>query len=255
MGNIENMKLPSIEKLREQWEPLLKNTNWYLKIVPEIDNIKNTLKKESKEKSDYYKKDLYDFFEYHLIKGDVALGENLKGMDSERRPIDTIVIHHTSMLPGMTPDRLSAIQLIRLYAPYFYNPTYGNDQHLKGQPIYSGHERDGKQVFWPYHWIVRNDGTTERLLEDSEVGWQAGNWDINCRSIAIVLDNDYENLKPSDVEIQSMADIINKNYSQVSKERIFGHREINLTTTCPSNLFLDNNNQKGWKNDLLEKLL
>jgi len=247
-------KLPDIEKLKEKWEPLLKNTDWYLEIVPEIDNLKKILKEVEKEKSDYYRKELYDFFEYHLTRGNIALEKNPKSMDEERKPIDTIIIHHTSISSSLTPDRLSAIILVRLYAPYFYNPTYENEQYLKGKPIYSGHERNGKQVFWPYHWIIRNDGTAERLLKDSEVGWQAGNWDINCQSVAIALDNDYENSRPSDIEIQSIANVIKNNYSQVSKDRIFGHREIKPTTTCPSNLFLDTNNQKGWKNDLLEKI-
>jgi N-acetyl-anhydromuramyl-L-alanine amidase AmpD len=106
-------------------------------------------------------------------------------------------------------------------------------------------------VFWPYHWFVREDGRVERLLKDHEIGWQAGDWDINCRSVAICFDGDYENSRPSDIELHAAAKIIKENYSQVSRERIFGHREVNPKTTCPSNLFLSEDGKRGWKEDLL----
>jgi N-acetyl-anhydromuramyl-L-alanine amidase AmpD len=91
----------------------------------------------------------------------------------------------------------------------------------------------------------------ERLLEDNEIGWQAGNWDINCRSVAICFDGDYENSKPSDIELKAAANIIKEYYPGVLKERIFGHCEINRKTTCPSNLFLSMDSRRGWKEELL----
>jgi len=93
---------------------------------------------------------------------------------------------------------------------------------------------------------VRMNGDVERLLPDSEVGWQSGNWEVNCRSISICLDNDFENSIPPKTVIAAVAKITRENYNRIEKERIFGHREINSKTTCPGNLFLD-----GWKKDLL----
>lgn len=246
--------LPDIKDLKKRWELLLPKSDWYLEILPEINSIQKQLEKEKGKIGDSYKKEIYDFFELHLKNHDIALeddSENMEDMDIQRKPIDTIIIHHTSNLPGMTPDRLSAIELIRLYAPYFYNPTYENEKHLKGKPIYSGHTRNGEQVFWPYHWFVRRSGVAERLLEDREIGWQAGNWEINCRSVAICFDNDYESSKPSDEELKATTKLIQEHYHTVPKERIFGHREINPKTTCPSNLFLDMPEKNGWKTDLL----
>jgi N-acetyl-anhydromuramyl-L-alanine amidase AmpD len=121
---------------------------------------------------------------------------------------------------------------------------------LEGRPIFSGHERDDKQVFWPYHWLIRNDGHAERLLSDSEIGWHAGNWDINCRSIAIALDNAYEKGRPSDLVLWAVAALIVNRYEQVPITRVLGHREVNERTTCPSELFLSGPAGKGWKNDL-----
>jgi len=104
------------------------------------------------------------------------------------------------------------------------------------------------------HWFVRHDGTAERLLNDNEIGWQAGNWNINCRSVAICFDGDYENTRPSDIELSAAANIIKDHYPQIARERILGHREVNQKTTCPSNLFLSDTTHRGWKDDLLALL-
>jgi hypothetical protein len=221
---------------------------WYLTVVPETEAFNRAIKNESPEVKSACRTLLYDYFEAHLMRGDIALSRKPKDADSERQPIDTVVIHHTSSSPGLSPDRLSAIELIRLYAPYF---AAKKDQFPNGQPIYSGHLRDGKQVFWPYHWIVRSDGSAEQLLRDSEIGWHAGNWDINCRSVAIVLDNDYEHTSPSIVELQGVATLIRQHYEPIPLTRIVGHREVNSKTTCPSELFMDESDWRGWKSTLL----
>jgi hypothetical protein len=199
------------------------------------------------------KDDLYDFFEQALRQGIVELGNGYDA-DVERKPIDRIVIHHTSNPPGLSPARLSAIELVRLYVPYFANPQAPEDMHLKGKPISSGHVRQGKQVFWPYHWIVRSNGHAERLLRDSEIGWHAGNWDINCRSVAIVFDNDYENSRPSSIELEAAAALIRGRYGHVPVSGILGHCETNQKTVCPSRKFLDGRNGTGWKSDLVGRV-
>jgi len=170
-----------------------------------------------------FKTKLYDFFERQLDEGNIRLGRESGRFDMGRRKIDTVIIHHTSNPPGLSPSRLSAIELIRLYAPHFANATAAEDNYLKGQAIFSGHVRNGKQVFWPYHWIIRNDGRAERLLRDSEIGWHAGDWDVNCRSIAIVLDNDYEHGRPGDRKLGAIARIIATHYTNVPLRRILGH--------------------------------
>lgn len=216
-----------------------------------MEAFNRTIENESAEVKSVCKTLLYNFFEFHLVRGDIALGRKSKDADSERQPIDTVVIHHTSGAPGLRPERLSAIELIRLYAPFF---AAKKDQFPKGQPIYSGHLRNGNQVFWPYHWIIRTDGSAEQLLFDSEIGWHSGNWAINCRSVAIVLDNDYEHESPSIVELRGIATVIRQHCGEVPIARIVGHREVSSKTVCPSELFLDNPGRKGWKSTLLTLL-
>ncbi len=237
----------------EDWKEKIKYPHWYTE-VPGVFKELVQLHAENRAEYERVKEQIYDFFEDQLRKGAVALGQTGKNLDAERKPIDTVVIHHTSMKPGLTKERLSGIDLVRLYAPQYAGkgPTYTAHKEIKDRPVYSGHFRDGVQVFWPYHWIVRTGGICERLLEDSEIGWHAGNWDVNCRSIAIVFDNDYENSEPSDVELAAVASLIKDTYPQVLKENIKGHCEINTKTTCPSKNFLSvDNKHPGWREKLV----
>ena len=240
----------------KKWNEFIQSPDWYFSITLEWQKFKE-LKETDKELYTQCKERVYDFFEENLVKERVALGEDGKNWDEERKPIDTVVIHHTEEEPGLSKDRLSAIVLIRLYATYYAEPYDERDKSMKGKPIWSNHVRNGKQIFYPYHWIVRTDGAVERLLNDDEIGWQAGSWDVNTKSVAIVLDNNYENSRPSEKELEAVAKIIKENYGFVPKENIIGHREIkrttniSQTTTCPSNLFLSDSGGRGWKEDLL----
>lgn len=234
-----------------RWEKIIGDPIWYRHIVPDFQDIA-TLHRNDNDAYERAKESAYDFFERHLLRGTVALGNRGKDWDAERKPIDTIVIHHTSNPPGLRLSRLSAIELIRLYAPQYAKPRYEADRDIIGQPIYSGHVRDGAQVFWPYQWLVRSDGSAERLLYDEEIGWQAGNWDVNCRSVAICLDGDFENSTPSHMELATVAQLIREQYPSVKKENVLGHCEINLKTTCPSTKFLTYGNRTGWKKVLLD---
>ncbi len=231
---------------RAEWEKKIENPFWYDDVTQLMEAV-TILHSHNKVEANKLKDAIYSFFEEKLREGKVSLGTDGKKWNLERKPIDTIVIHHTSNPEGLSKDRLSAIELLRLYAPAYAKRT-------KREPIYSDHIRDGKQVFWPYHWMIRADGTSERLLDDDEIGWQAGNWDINCRSIAICIDDDHQYSVPDKKELKIIADLIRSQYSQVSKDRIFGHCEINPKTTCPSELFLNTAERHGWKEDLLEMM-
>lgn len=236
------------------WSERIKQPDWYFEMAELYRNRHKMMRDADPAQWKAYKQEVFDFFTEKLIAGEIALGTTGKDFDVERKPIDYVVIHHTDISPGLTQDALSALTLIRLYASYYAAPYDDRDVSVKGQPIYSGHFRGDKQIFWPYHWIVRGDGTEERLLLDSEVGWHAGDWQMNCRSVGIVLDNDYMKGRPSEAEIRGVADIIKKNYPDVPKDHIIGHKEVRSDRTCPGELFLSTPTQKGWKDQILDLL-
>ncbi len=232
-----------------KWQDAIQYDDWYLRLFGDYKKLMKKAKESPKEAAEEIKGELYQFFETNLAKGNIKLGDTGPNWDEERKPIDIIVVHHTKNPPGITWQRLSAMQLIRLYASYYASPHYEGEQHIKGTPIYSSHFRDGQMVFYAYHWLVRMDGTTERLLGDNEIGWHAGKWDVNCKSVAICLDNDFENSAPSEPVLEAVFNLIKKQYPSISREDVFGHREINPKTTCPGNLFLDK-----WKSKIVEML-
>ena len=237
-----------------RWANILASDRaWYMTVIPEIQRWMEEVEKQPTPGSNQCKDESYRFFAKQVSNHRIALGTSPGYFDKDRKPIDTIVVHHTSNQPGLDQERLSVTELIRLYAPYFVAPEAA-DMHIEGDALFSGHERDGTPVFWPYHWIVRRSGAVERLLNDHEIGWHAGNWDINCRSVGIVLDNDYEWSCPSQTELLSIAKLVRRHYGAVASDRIFGHREITNKTTCPSELFLDNPTGQGWKAALLGTL-
>jgi|SRR3989344_7560361 len=189
----------------------------------------------------------YDLVSKMLSKNLIPLAQTGPDLDSERQPIDTVVIHHTEEDPNITLEKLSALGLIRQYAQrYLDNDVWGHKE-LRGKPIWSGHFRNGRMVFFAYHWLVRPDGSTQSLLEDSAVGRHA--LDLNPRSIGLSFSGNFEHSTPSDSQIEAASRVISGNYSFVDPSRILGHREVIQQRTCPGDQFLG-----GWKNTLLEEI-
>lgn len=221
----------------KHWREIITRPNWYIEYIQLAERAKKEL---GKEKLDELNKQIRHFFEKALLQGKVNLAAEGPNFDAERQTVDTVVIHHTSAKPGYRLSYLNAVHLLNIYAPAFAGPEYLE------QPIWSGHFSAGKQVFWGYHWLMRMDGTFEKLLNDGQIGWHAGNWPINKRSVGICLDNDYEHQDPNDELLQKLAAHIRKHYPRV---KIIGHREARQGTICPGGNFME-----VWKPKLLKYL-
>ncbi|HEX2076508.1 MAG TPA: peptidoglycan recognition family protein, partial [Longimicrobium sp.] len=170
---------------------------------------------------------IYDLVAEALSAGRVSLGGGGPDLDAERRRITTVVVHHSGTLADIPLARLSAMGLLRLYAPaYLAGPA-------RGTAIRSHHWRDGRQVFFPYHWLVRPDGRMERLLEDGQVGWHAGDWEVNCASVGICFAGDYCERAPSAAAISSFRRLA----ARYAGARIIPHSAVNGRTDCPGAWF------------------
>ena len=234
----------------KKWSNDLLHEKWYTSLFSEYRSLMDTAAKSSAVTSISIHEDIYSFIEEKLTQGKIALGKEGPNWDAERKPIDTVVLHHTNHPPGITLERLNAIQLIRIYAYYYSVLADKKNLPKEGKAIFSGHFRDSAQVFYSYHWLVREDGTAERLLGDNETGWQAGNWDVNCRSVGICFDSDLENASPTKKAISGARELIKKQYSWVNPKNIIGHLEINSKTLCPGGEFT-----KKWKREILSGLV
>ena len=233
---------------RERWAELVRRPDWYLALQPEYEALFDRARASDPATGASIAEPIYDFFESGLAAGEIALGSTGPAWDAQRAAIDTAVIHHTRLRPGVTWQRLDAIQLARVYARYYMHPG-AHERHIHGRPIHSGHRRDGRQVFYAYHWLVRADGSSERLLEDHHTGWQAGDWDVNCRSVAIALDANLETAGPTAAMLDGVARLLRGCYPGVAPGRVLGHRQVNPRTSCPGAGWPD-----GWGRRLLALL-
>jgi hypothetical protein len=232
----------------DHWLKAISRPDWYKEFVKFYKQSEAAFAEESEELKKFrytYRR----FFEEALKEGKVALASIGPDLDEQREAVDTVVIHHTSNKPGYRITYLNAVHLLNIYAPYFLKPTDEREHSLKDQPIWSGHFKDSQQVFYAYHWLMRMDGKFERLLEDSQIGWHAGNWEINKRSIAICLDNDYEKQDPTDEILRNLADFIKTTYPLIKPDKIIGHCEARSGTICPGTNF-----KAIWKVKLLSYL-
>jgi len=233
------------------WREALSKPTWYLLLKDDFARLEKLAAKEPDyTKRKQIKRQAYGLIEEAVRDGWMPLAETGENLDVERKSIDTIVIHHTKNRPGMTLDRLNAIQLLRIYGGHYANPVKPSEAHFKGQPVWSGHFHNSKQVFWGYHWFVREDGSCERLLDDTCVGWHSGNWDVNTRSIGICVDDDLSDKEPSEAVVDGIAGIILQHYAPASQLEILAHCQVNTTTSCPGHLFLE-----SWKQKLTTRLV
>jgi len=164
-------------------------------------------------------------------------------------PTDTVVIHHSADPPGMTWQRLNQIQFQNLYVPVYNSNS--KDPVVKGLTPQSGHYRYDDatgvlvQIYYAYHAIVRQNGTSEPLLNLTEVGWHAGRWAENMRSLGLVMDGDYrEGSGPSDKVIKGLAKQILEWKKILPLKYLKSHREVNKKTTCPGPWW-DTKDKKG----------
>ncbi|MEX0749118.1 MAG: peptidoglycan recognition family protein [Candidatus Saccharimonadales bacterium] len=224
-----------------KWRQLATQEDWYLQLEPDYRALLQTAERSDAATKEKIKSEIYSLTEELLADGTLYIGREGEDFDQERAELDTVVIHHTSSAAGMSLARLNAIHLLRLYAAHYAHPPAAESQ-IKGRPIYSGHFKADRPVFYAYHWLIREDGSCERLLEDNEIGWHAGNWQVNCRSVAVCFDADLSQARPSVAALQSVADLLQTNYPSC---QLVGHREVNPQTDCPGELFLSD-----WKRQL-----
>ena len=232
------------------WEALGK-PDWYLLLANDFERLEQLAeKRHSVPEHKEIKREAYALVEKAIRKDHLPVASKGINFDIARKPIDTIILHHTKNPAGMTLERLNAIQLLRIYGRHFANPTDQQEQHLKGQAIWSGHFYQNKQVFWGYHWLIRDDGSSEHILEDRYIGWHAGNWGINMRSVGICIDDDLSEKKPSETVLKAVAAVIQQHYPKVKIGNILGHGDVNTHTACPGHLF-----HTQWRQALLDKLV
>ncbi|HVU70526.1 MAG TPA: peptidoglycan recognition family protein [Ktedonobacteraceae bacterium] len=226
------------------WEKRFRLPNWYEQLADELRRFVFTVVHDDAQLKAWRQR-VYGLAGEMLERGEIPLAIAGPDLDAERVPPDTLVLHHTEEDPDIPLARLNAIGFLRQYGfQYLENNVLG--RAVRGEPVWSGHFRQGRMVFFAYHWLIRPDGTCERLLADEALGWHAGNWEINTRSIGIALSGNYEHATPPASQLEATARLIRTHYPSIASSRIRGHCEIRPELTCPGDHFLST-----WKTPLL----
>ncbi len=186
----------------------------------------------------------------HWFRADGTI--NWEAEKQEKKiPTDHVIFHHTSGRANRSLDELSNLERERLYVPRF-NPSIPDPNIPKGTLVQSGHYRkinsERAQVFYAYHWLIRQDGKCEQLLNDDEVGWHCGNWDMNNRSIAICFDGNLVGSKPTDQQYRAAAALLAAYMAKykITAGNVMGHDDV-VATDCPGEWF-----KAGGKDKLIQ---
>ncbi len=227
----------------QYWVEAIKNPFWYREFVALASEAGQRLEREAMSEFNFAAR---SFFAKKLIEDRITLAESGPDIDAQRQPIDTVVIHHTGRA-NYQLDYMEATHLLNIYAQAYASSSTSEERALTGGAIWSNHFSGRRQSFLCYHWLMRMDGSFERLLEDGQIGWHAGNWEVNKRSVAICLDNDYEKMCPTGEILKKLARHVKQNYPEVKPQNIIGHREARQGTICPGSHFLEE-----WKPKLIK---
>lgn len=172
---------------------------------------------------------------------DEAKKEWWMNLDAERLPFDTIVIHHSDTNSNASPEEIEAIHIETLYKPRYRMEV--DDPYLFNLPLHSGHIVNGKETFIGYHYLVYPDGriitTLSPLIKIDDkwyidhVAWHAGNWKANCRSIAICLLGNFNNVQPTERQITAVRALVRYYYNFNPALTVEPHKKFNPRKDCP----------------------
>lgn len=234
-----------------KWDKLIQKPDWYMGEL--WDELTRLIEQQDPEALKRNKAAVRNYFADRLWNGKVAIATGKEptciDLDTERKPIDTVVIHHTSNSQHQPLKLINAVQLLQIYVPYFRSNIIGREAPLRGAPLWSGHFFEGRQVFWGYHAIVWRDSVeTQRILPNEAIGWHAGNWEVNTRSVGVCFDDDFEQKDPSPEALAACAELVYREWPQVKPSHIITHRAareaVGSTTMCPGK------NSDKWMDEL-----
>lgn len=88
-----------------------------------------------------------------------------------------------------------------------------------------------------YHYIIDAKGNTRNTRPLSEIGYHAGNWEINEKSVGICILGNYENDTPTKDSLDTLAALSKEITRVYGVETVCGHRDIKATACPGENLY------------------
>lgn len=154
------------------------------------------------------------------------------------RKIEKIVIHHS-----VTPRDLPLEQQINSF-----DKTHKDRLHPKPNKY-------GYHI--AYHYVIAGDGSYKKTRGFDEIGYHAGNWDMNKKSIGICVCGNFDEENPSKEQISALNKILKElvdNYKLKETDIIF-HKDVVSYKTCPGLNFLRDNIKLDDNSELVARLM
>ena len=153
------------------------------------------------------------------------------------RKITNIVIHHS-----VTPRDLQLEQQIS---------SFDRTHKARLHPVANKY---GLHI--AYHYVISGDGNYKKTRGLDEIGYHAGNWAVNKKSIGICLCGNFDIEKPSEEQIATLNKILIElceSYKLKEKDIIF-HRDVVSYKTCPGLNFTRDYINLNDNSELVERL-
>jgi hypothetical protein len=153
----------------------------------------------------------------------VFMSDGSCNWDSQRVGPRILVVHHTDTDTSATPAELSRIIYQRLYRP--------------GRRESSGHYwniNDRKvEHYVAYHELIRSSGESQKTLEDDEIGWCVGVWEMNVQAYCVAFVDDLHNHRPTPAAIARLERIADR------YDIVMGHEQAKGGNAygCPGSWF------------------
>lgn len=132
------------------------------------------------------------------------------------RRITSIVVHHS-----VTPRDLPMSNYIQSF-----------DRTHKKRGLHPEPNQLGYHI--AYHYIINGHGNIGHTRGIDEIGYHSGNKAINASSIGVCLTGNFDNEKPTEIQLTALKILLIKLKKVTGKVKIIGHRDINgVKKTCP----------------------
>ena len=138
-------------------------------------------------------------------------------LDGTNRSVTTIVVHHTA---GMASNDIKQVVsgINRLHARKF--------------------RKMGKSLGLTiaYHYLITPDGKVWRTRDLQDVGYHAGDWNVNLHSIGVCLVGDFTKYRPTKSQVRSLDRLVRRLRSERRISKVIPHSYCRATLCCGEHL-------------------
>ena len=142
---------------------------------------------------------------------------NLSQVESDqlgsKRVVTIIVVHHTAGSQSNDAERIIPT-ISRLHSRRFST-----------MPASLG-------LTVAYHYMIMSDGAIYRTRDEEDIGYHAGDWEVNKVSVGICLVGNFEEHKPTRQQIQSLDRLVRQLQQERNIVKVIPHSHCKATLCC-----------------------